>query len=153
MRRTALALALALLLGAEPFELRPGYPVRVQVGGKVMRIELEGAPADSDLKARLAAAYAKSTEAKNREYAASLVELYRWAADDAKRGGTAKEFRSRLGKRSVELLPPDVLLPVREEAKKSMAAALPSKPEERIDPERASACFSRLADALESVAR
>jgi hypothetical protein len=162
-----------------PVPLAPGQVIRIQItpatssGGAskqeiVLRIQLESstgttdpggptkpAPPATGLEKELADLYDKDTNADKAKHAKALGDLYTWAANALRQqGGTSGGFRKALGTKSSQLLPTDVLLPLRQRVATELRTVLPKPADTQLDDatrEAAARMFDRLAAAMNSI--
>jgi hypothetical protein len=162
-----------------PVPLAPGQVIRIQItpatssGGAskqeiVLRIQLENstgttdpggptkpAPPATGLEKELADLYDKDTNADKAKHAKALGDLYTWAANALRQqGGTSGGFRKALGTKSSQLLPTDVLLPLRQRVATELRTVLPKPADTQLDDatrEAAARMFDRLAAAMNSI--
>jgi hypothetical protein len=166
-----------------PVPLAPGQVIRIQItpsssspGGTnkqeiILRIQLESSTGTTDpggptkpipptppvtgLEKELADLYDKDTDADKTKHAKSLGDLYTWAASALRQqGGTSGGFRKALGTKSSQLLPTDVLLPLRQRVATELRTVLPKPADTQLDDatrEAAARMFDRLAAAMNSI--
>jgi hypothetical protein len=166
-----------------PVPLGPGQVIRIQItpsspatggAGKqeiILRIQLEGStgtnpdgptkptpptpPATGALEKELADLYDKDTDQDKAKHAKALGDLYTWAANALRQqGGTSGGFRKALGTKSSQLLPTDVLLPLRQRVATELRTVLPKPADTQLDDatrEAAARMFDRLAAAMNSI--
>jgi hypothetical protein len=179
VRRTAAGIILlALCVGncpvsAEPtpVPLAPGQVIRIQVtpaapsAGRagsqeiILRIQLENGPAKpaplTGLEKELTDLYDKDADQDKAKHAKALGDLYTWAANALRQqGGTSGGFRKALGTKSSQLLPTDVLLPLRQRVATELRTVLPKPADMQLDDatrEAAARMFDRLAAAMNSL--
>jgi hypothetical protein len=165
-----------LARGQQPVTLEPGKAVRIHISTQpgnepgssvIIRIELEGAgdggakpPTSSKLRDELAALYQKDGDPDKQKHGAALADLYRWSAEAVldREYATAGKFRDEMGRRSLKLLPADVLLPLRRRVRDELRTVLPYKPSPSstpLDPatrQAASRVFNNLAAVMGELA-
>jgi hypothetical protein len=161
-----------------PVPLAPGQVIRIQVtpaapsvgraGSQeiILRIQLENGTATNpdgpakpapltELEKELADLYDKDTDADKAKHARALGDLYTWAANALRQqGGTSGGFRKALGTKSSQLLPTDVLLPLRQRVATELRTVLPKPADMQLDDatrEAAAKLFDRLAAAMNSI--
>jgi hypothetical protein len=166
-----------------PVPLAPGHVIRIQItpatssGGVgkqeiILRIQLENTtgpteptdptgptkpapPATGALEKELADLYDKDTDQDKVKHAKALGDLYTWAANALRQqGGTSGGFRKALGTKSSQLLPTDVLLPLRQRVATELRTVLPKPADTQLDDatrETAARMFDRLAAAMNSI--
>jgi hypothetical protein len=166
-----------------PVPLNPGQVIRIQItpaapspGGSgkreiILRIQLENStgpteptdptgptkptPPATGLEKELADLYDKDTDADKAKHVKALGELYTWAAKALRQqGGTSGGFRKALGTKSSQLLPTDVLLPLRQRVATELRTVLPKPTDTQLDDatrETAAKLFDRLAAAMNSL--
>jgi hypothetical protein len=165
-----------------PVPLSPGHVIRIQItpatssGGVgkqeiILRIQLEGTgttdpdgptkptpptpPATGALEKELADLYDKDADQDKAKHAKALGDLYTWAAKALRQqGGTSGGFRKALGTKSSQLLPTDVLLPLRQRVATELRTVLPKPADTQLDDatrEAAAKLFDRLAAAMNSI--
>jgi hypothetical protein len=166
-----------------PVPLRPGQVIRIQItpastspGGTgkqeiILRIQLENTtgpteptdptgptkppPPATGLEKELADLYDKDMDTDKEKHAKALGELYTWAAKALRQqGGTSGGFRKALGTKSSQLLPTDVLLPLRQRVATELRTVLPKPADTQLDDatrEGAAKMFDRLAAAMNSI--
>jgi hypothetical protein len=165
-----------------PVPLSPGQVIRIQItpsspatggAGKqeiILRIQLEGStgtnpdgptkptpptPPVTGLEKELADLYDKDTDQDKVKHAKALGDLYTWAANALRQqGGTSGGFRKALGTKSSQLLPTDVLLPLRQRVATELRTVLPKPGDAQLDDatrEAAAKMFDRLAAAMNSI--
>jgi hypothetical protein len=162
-----------------PVPLGPGQVIRIQItpatssggAGKqdiILRIQLEGSTGTTDpgnptkptppatgLEKELADLYDKDTDQDKGKHARALGDLYTWAANALRQqGGTSGGFRKALGTKSSQLLPTDVLLPLRQRVATELRTVLPKPADTQLDDatrEAAARMFDRLAAAMKSI--
>jgi hypothetical protein len=167
-----------------PVPLRPGQVIRIQItpantspggAGKqeiILRIQLENTtgpteptdptgptkpspPATGALEKELADLYDKDADTDRAKHAKALGDLYTWAASALRQqGGTSGGFRKALGTKSSQLLPTDVLLPLRQRVATELRTVLPKPADTQLDDatrEAAAKLFDRLAAAMNSI--
>lgn len=158
----------------EPVTLEPGRPLRIKIstegaggGSVIIRLELErggagpetppGPDAADGLAKELAALYQKDTDADKAKHARALGELYAWAAKALRaQAGTAGGFRKALGARSEQLLPTDVLVPLRQRVQTELRAVLPGKADTALGEDtraKAADLFERLSTIMNDISR
>jgi hypothetical protein len=161
-----------------PVPLAPGQVIRIQVtpaapsvgraGSQeiILRIQLENGTATNPdgpakpapltgLEKELADLYDKDADTDKAKHAKALGDLYTWAANALRQqGGTSGGFRKALGTKSSQLLPTDVLLPLRQRVATELRTVLPKPAETQLDDatrEAAAKLFDRLAAAMNSI--
>jgi hypothetical protein len=165
-----------------PVPLAPGQVIRIQItpatsnggAGKqeiILRIQLESSTGTTDpggptkpipptppvtgLEKELADLYDKDADADKAKHAKALGDLYTWAAKALRQqGGTSGGFRKALGTKSSQLLPTDVLLPLRQRVATELRTVLPKPADTQLDDatrEAAAKMFDRLAAAMKSI--
>jgi hypothetical protein len=165
-----------------PVPLAPGHVIRIQItpanpspggAGKqeiILRIQLEGTgttdpggptkptpptPPATGLEKELADLYDRDTDQDKAKHAKALGDLYTWAAKALRQqGGTSGGFRKALGTKSSQLLPTDVLLPLRQRVATELRTVLPKPADTQLDDatrETAARMFDRLAAAMNSI--
>jgi hypothetical protein len=164
-----------------PVSLAPGQVIRIQItpsspspGGTnkqeiILRIQLESStgttdlggptkpipPATGALEKELADLYDRDTDQDRAKHAKALGDLYTWAASALRQqGGTSGGFRKALGTKSSQLLPTDVLLPLRQRVATELRTVLPKPADTQLDDatrEAAAKLFDRLAAAMNSI--
>jgi hypothetical protein len=166
-----------------PVPLGPGQVIRIQItpsspatggAGKqeiILRIQLEGStgtnpdgptkptpptpPATGALEKELADLYDRDADQDKAKHAKALGDLYTWAAKALRQqGGTSGGFRKALGTKSSQLLPTDVLLPLRQRVATELRTVLPKPADTQLDDatrEAAARMFDRLAAAMNSI--
>jgi hypothetical protein len=164
-----------------PVPLAPGHVIRIQItpanpspggAGKqeiILRIQLESGTGTTDpggptkptppvtgaLEKELADLYDKDTDTDKAKHAKALGDLYTWAAKALRQqGGTSGGFRKALGTKSSQLLPTDVLLPLRQRVATELRTVLPKPADTQLDDatrEAAARMFDRLAAAMNSI--
>jgi hypothetical protein len=163
-----------------PVPLTPGQVIRIQItpsgtssGGTgkqeiILRIQLESStgtvnpdgptkptPPATGLEKELADLYDKDTDQDKAKHAKALGDLYTWAASALRQqGGTSGGFRKALGTKSSQLLPTDVLLPLRQRVATELRTVLPKPADTQLDDatrEAAAKMFDRLAAAMNSI--
>jgi hypothetical protein len=165
-----------------PVPLGPGQVIRIQItpsssGGTnkqeiILRIQLEGSmgttdpggptkptpptpPATGALEKELADLYDRDADQDKAKHAKALGDLYTWAANALRQqGGTSGGFRKALGTKSSQLLPTDVLLPLRQRVATELRTVLPKPADTQLDDatrEAAARMFDRLASAMNSI--
>jgi hypothetical protein len=165
-----------------PVPLRPGQVIRIQITpsspptgtGKqeiILRIQLENTtgpteptdptgptkptPPTTGLEKELADLYDKDADQDKAKHAKALGDLYTWAANALRQqGGTSGGFRKALGTKSSQLLPIDVLLPLRQRVATELRTVLPKPADTQLDDatrEAAARMFDRLAAAMKSI--
>jgi hypothetical protein len=165
-----------------PVPLAPGQVVRIQItpatssggAGKqeiILRIQLESSTGTTDpggptkpipptppatgLEKELADLYDKDADTDKSKHAKALGDLYTWAANALRQqGGTSGGFRKALGTKSSQLLPTDVLLPLRQRVATELRTVLPKPADTQLDDatrEAAAKMFDRLAAAMNSI--
>jgi hypothetical protein len=165
-----------------PVPLSPGQVIRIQItpatssggAGKqqiILRIQLESSTGTTDpssptkpipptppatgLEKELADLYDKDADQDKVKHAKALGELYTWAANALRQqGGTSGGFRKALGTKSSQLLPTDVLLPLRQRVATELRTVLPKPADTQLDDatrEAAARMFDRLAAAMNSI--
>jgi hypothetical protein len=166
-----------------PVPLTPGQVIRIQItpsslstggAGKqeiILRIQLEGTgttdpdgptkpipptpPATGALEKELADLYDRDADQDKAKHAKALGDLYTWAANALRQqGGTSGGFRKALGTKSSQLLPTDVLLPLRQRVATELRTVLPKPADTQLDNatrEAAAKLFDRLAAAMNSI--
>jgi hypothetical protein len=165
-----------------PVSLGPGQVIRIQItpatssggAGKqeiILRIQLEGTgitdpggptkptpptpPATGALEKELADLYDRDADQDKAKHAKALGDLYTWAANALRQqGGTSGGFRKALGTKSSQLLPTDVLLPLRQRVATELRTVLPKPADTQLDDatrEAAARMFDRLAAAMNSL--
>jgi hypothetical protein len=160
-----------------PVPLAPGHVIRIQItpsssGGTskqeiILRIQLESGTGTGNpdgpakpvpltgLEKDLADLYDKDADADKAKHAKALGDLYTWAANALRQqGGTSGGFRKALGTKSSQLLPTDVLLPLRQRVATELRTVLPKPADTQLDDatrETAAKLFDRLAAAMNSI--
>jgi hypothetical protein len=161
-----------------PVPLAPGQVIRIQItpatssggAGKqeiILRIQLEsstettnpGGPTKpaplTGLEKELADLYDRDADQDKAKHARALGDLYTWAANALRQqGGTSGGFRKALGTKSSQLLPTDVLLPLRQRVATELRTVLPKPADTQLDDatrEAAARMFDRLAAAMKSI--
>jgi hypothetical protein len=159
-----------------PVPLAPGQVIQVtpaapsvgRAGSQeiILRIQLENGTATNpdgpakpapltELEKELADLYDKDTDADKAKHARALGDLYTWAANALRQqGGTSGGFRKALGTKSSQLLPTDVLLPLRQRVATELRTVLPKPADMQLDDatrEAAAKLFDRLAAAMNSI--
>jgi hypothetical protein len=161
-----------------PVPLAPGQVIRIQVtpaapsvgraGSQeiILRIQLENGTATNPdgpakpapltgLEKELADLYDKDADTDKAKHAKALGDLYTWAANALRQqGGTSGGFRKALGTKSSQLLPTDVLLPLRQRVATELRTVLPKPADTQLDDatrEAAAKMFDRLAAAMNSI--
>jgi hypothetical protein len=165
-----------------PVPLAPGQVIRIQItpatssggAGKqeiILRIQLESSTGTTDpggptkpipptppatgLEKELADLYDKDADTDKSKHAKALGDLYTWAANALRQqGGTSGGFRKALGTKSSQLLPTDVLLPLRQRVATELRTVLPKPADTQLDDatrEAAAKMFDRLAAAMNSI--
>jgi hypothetical protein len=161
-----------------PVPLAPGQVIRIQVtpaapsvgraGSQeiILRIQLENGTATNPdgpakpapltgLEKELADLYDKDADTDKAKHAKALGDLYTWAANALRQqGGTSGGFRKALGTKSSQLLPTDVLLPLRQRVATELRTVLPKPADTQLDDatrEAAAKLFDRLAAAMNSI--
>jgi hypothetical protein len=112
-------------------------------------------PATGALEKELADLYDKDADTDKAKHAKALGDLYTWAANALRQqGGTSGGFRKALGTKSSQLLPTDVLLPLRQRVATELRTVLPKPADTQLDDatrEAAAKLFDRLAAAMNSI--
>jgi hypothetical protein len=112
-------------------------------------------PATGALEKELADLYDKDADTDRAKHAKALGDLYTWAASALRQqGGTSGGFRKALGTKSSQLLPTDVLLPLRQRVATELRTVLPKPADTQLDDatrEAAAKLFDRLAAAMNSI--
>jgi hypothetical protein len=166
-----------------PVPLAPGQVIRIQItpsspssGGVskqeiILRIQLESTgttnpdgptkptpptpPTTGALEKELADLYDKDADQDKAKHTKALGDLYTWAANALRQqGGTSGGFRKALGTKSSQLLPTDVLLPLRQRVATELRTVLPKPADTQLDDatrEAADRMFDRLAAAMNSI--
>jgi hypothetical protein len=161
-----------------PVPLAPGQVIRIQVtpaapsAGRagsqeiILRIQLENGTATNPdgpakpapltgLEKELTDLYDKDADQDKAKHAKALGDLYTWAANALRQqGGTSGGFRKALGTKSSQLLPTDVLLPLRQRVATELRTVLPKPADMQLDDatrEAAARMFDRLAAAMNSL--
>jgi hypothetical protein len=163
-----------------PVPLGLGQVIRIQItpsspatggAGKqeiILRIQLESGTGTTDpgnptkptppatgLEKELADLYDKDADADKAKHAKALGDLYTWASNALRQqGGTSGGFRKALGTKSSQLLPTDVLLPLRQRVATELRTVLPKPADTQLDDatrEAAARMFDRLAAAMNSI--
>jgi hypothetical protein len=166
-----------------PVPLGPGQVIRIQIApsspsnggaGKqeiILRIQLESStgtidpgnpakpapptPPATGLEKELADLYDRDADTDKAKHAKALGDLYTWAASALRQqGGTSGGFRKALGTKSSQLLPTDVLLPLRQRVATELRTVLPKPADTQLDDatrEAAAKLFDRLAAAMNSI--
>jgi hypothetical protein len=170
-----LTIALPPAVGQQPITLEPGKPVRIYIStqpsnepgsGVIIRIQLErgesGGPAKPSptrgkLEEELSDLYGKDQDPDKVKHAQALGQLYQWAAKALRaQGGTSGGFRKALGTKSSQLLPADVLVPMRRRVQTELRTVLPKPDDAQMDEktrEAAAKLFDRLAAATDQLAQ
>jgi hypothetical protein len=161
-----------------PVPLAPGQVIHIQVtpaapsAGRagsqeiILRIQLENGTATNPdgpakpapltgLEKELTDLYDKDADQDKAKHAKALGDLYTWAANALRQqGGTSGGFRKALGTKSSQLLPTDVLLPLRQRVATELRTVLPKPADMQLDDatrEAAARMFDRLAAAMNSL--
>lgn len=163
-----------------PVPIAPGQVIRIQItpsspsnggAGKqeiILRIQLESSTGTTDpgnpakptppatgLEKELADLYDRDTGQDKAKHAKALGDLYTWAANALRQqSGTSGGFRKALGTKSSQLLPTDVLLPLRQRVATELRTVLPKPADTQLDDatrEAAAKLFDRLAAAMNSI--
>jgi hypothetical protein len=112
-------------------------------------------PTTGALEKELADLYDKDADTDKAKHARALGDLYTWAASALRQqGGTSGGFRKALGTKSSQLLPTDVLLPLRQRVATELRTVLPKPADTQLDDatrEAAAKLFDRLAAAMNSI--